>query len=76
MSYGFDWDGPGERDHEYPRPQELIVGISPCELRQFRPPEVLALLEAFEALTGVDPLAEGADLPGALRAARWSRGDI
>lgn len=48
-------------------PQSLIVGIDPGKARQFAPVEVVALLEAFRAHTGVDPLADGVKLHEALQ---------
>lgn len=46
----------------YPRPQELIVGVDPAKCRVFAPDEVAALLRAFQAHTGADPLADGVKL--------------
>jgi hypothetical protein len=46
---------------------DLIVGLDPGRLRLFRPAEVLALLAAFEAHTGVDPLADGVKLDEIVR---------
>ena len=53
----------------YPKPLDLIVGLDPGRCRQFRPSETLALLAAFQALTGADPLEPGVDLEAELAAA-------
>lgn len=56
-------------------PQSLIVGIDAGKARQFAPVEVLALLEAFHAHTGFDPLADGVKLDEILQACRRGQND-
>lgn len=51
----------------YPWPQELIVGTAPDKMKQFSRVEVRALLEAFEKLTGTNPLTTSAKLDNILR---------
>lgn len=52
----------------YPWPAaELVIGTAPDKCKQFSRNEVRALLQAFEKLTGTDPLNTTAKLDNVLR---------
>lgn len=49
---------------KYPRYFQTIVGLDPGRMRQFRPEEVRALVEAYREFAGGEPLDPDFDVAG------------